>query len=275
MCISFVLFVHAASAQPFAALDDGFYCVVGTFSLPQNAIAFRKSLISKGMQVQIGKDVVTGFHYVHLGKAPNKENAVTNALLLRAQASFSDAWVKCVGTDPEQRVTPDSTIVQYREPVVSLSSARTPTVTHVEVSASNTMRYLRDKLTVLDHVYFFTDASVLEPESKDELNSLLQLLEANPHYRIRLHGHSNGNKRGKIISPGEDLFSLEGATETFGTANELAAKRAGVIKQFLVNNGIAENRIETMSWGGDKPIYNKRSEDAKKNLRVEVEILRD
>ncbi|HEY0744041.1 MAG TPA: OmpA family protein [Chryseosolibacter sp.] len=270
-----LLLYGRATGQVIHTLDDGYYCVVGTFQFTQNALAFKQSVIARGISVEIGKDIATGFNYVHLGKASSKENAVTSALLLRKQTSFSDAWVKRVGAEPDQSaaVASDSTIVQVSERLVSLSSAQRPVMTQVEVGSNNTMRYLLNKLTVLDHVYFFTDASVLEPESQDELTTLLQLLESNATYRIRLHGHSNGNKRGRIISPGENLFSLEGATETFGTAKELAAKRAGVIKQFLVKNGIAEDRIETISWGGDKPRYNKRSEDAKKNLRVEVEIL--
>ena len=46
------------------------------------------------------------------------------------------------------------------------------------------------------------------PESKYELNSLLQLMNENSRYRISLHGHTNGNYTGKIFDgrPREKLL---------------------------------------------------------------------
>jgi outer membrane protein OmpA-like peptidoglycan-associated protein len=137
------------------------------------------------------------------------------------------------------------------------------------------VRYAKGDINVLYNVYFYNDASVMQPESRYELNNLLEMMQENLHYRIRLHGHSNGNYTGKIFEPGSDknLFDFKGATETFGSAKELSFKRASVIKQYLVSNGIGEDRIEIKSWGGKKPLYDKNSANAKKNVRVEVEIL--
>ena len=115
------------------------------------------------------------------------------------------------------------------------------------------------------------------PESKYELNSLLQLLQENPKYRIRLHGHTNGNYHGKIISmgPEKNFFSLTGSVQRAGTAKELSYDRAEIVKEYLVSQGIQPDRMELKGWGGRRPIYDKNSSNAKRNVRVVVEILED
>jgi outer membrane protein OmpA-like peptidoglycan-associated protein len=137
------------------------------------------------------------------------------------------------------------------------------------------IRYRKGDIQTLYNVYFFNDASIMLPESKYELNSLLTMMEENPKYRIKLHGHTNGHYHGKIISSGSDrnLFSLTGSVQSIGSAKDLSGQRAGVIKEYLVTNGISADRIEVKSWGGKRPLYDKHSVNAKKNVRVEVEIL--
>jgi outer membrane protein OmpA-like peptidoglycan-associated protein len=113
------------------------------------------------------------------------------------------------------------------------------------------------------------------PESKYEINSLLQMMQENPAYKIRLHGHTNGNYTGKIIVMGENknFFSLTGSKSTQGSAKDLSQSRAEIIKEYLVANGIDGSRVEVKAWGGKRPIYDKHSANAKRNVRVEVEIL--
>lgn len=139
------------------------------------------------------------------------------------------------------------------------------------------IRYHRGDVRTLYNVYFYNDAVIMLPESKYELNSLVLMMQENPNYRIRLHGHSNGNHSGKILALGPDknFFDMEGTVQGQGSAKELSGQRAGVIKEYLVTNGIAADRVEVKAWGGKKPIFDKHSVNAKKNVRVEVEILND
>ncbi len=139
------------------------------------------------------------------------------------------------------------------------------------------IRYHRGDIQTLFHVYFYNDAVIMLPESKYELNSLLQMMQENPELKIRLHGHSNGNHSGKILAlgPNKNFFDMEGTVQGQGSAKELSGQRAGVIKEYLVTNGIAAERIEVKAWGGKKPIFDKHSVNAMKNVRVEVEILND
>jgi outer membrane protein OmpA-like peptidoglycan-associated protein len=139
------------------------------------------------------------------------------------------------------------------------------------------VRYHKGDVATLYHVYFYNDAALMLPESKYELNSLLQMMQEEKNYRVRLHGHTNGSYHGKIIlmGPAKNFFSLEGSTRSVGSAKDLARARAEVIREYLVANGIDAGRIEIKSWGGKKPIYDKHSANAKKNVRVEVEILQE
>jgi outer membrane protein OmpA-like peptidoglycan-associated protein len=139
------------------------------------------------------------------------------------------------------------------------------------------VRYNKGDIATLYSVFFYNDAAIMLPESKYELNSLLQMMQENPGYRIRLHGHTNGNYTGKIVMMGDNksFFSLDGSKKTTGTAKDLSKARAEIIKEYLVTNGIDGARIEVKAWGGKRPIYDKHSANAKRNVRVEVEILED
>jgi len=137
-------------------------------------------------------------------------------------------------------------------------------------------RYHKGDIVVMYNVYFYNDATIMLPVSKYELNSLLEMMQENPNYRIRLHGHTNGKWHGKIISLGPDknFFAVtDESKRSNGSANKLSGIRAETIRQYLIEEGIDGGRIETKAWGGKRPLYEEHSLSAKKNIRVEVEIL--
>jgi outer membrane protein OmpA-like peptidoglycan-associated protein len=137
------------------------------------------------------------------------------------------------------------------------------------------VRLHRGDIAVLYNVYFYNDAAVMVPESKYELNKLLKMMQDNPTYAITLHGHTNGNNHGKIISMGnsKDFFTLNSDVKNgFGSAKELSRARAQVIKDWLVSNNIAAERVVVQPHGGKRMIHDKNGPNAKRNVRVEVEI---
>ena len=138
-------------------------------------------------------------------------------------------------------------------------------------------RMVKGDIATLYNIFFYNDAAVMIPESKYELNKLLQMMQENPKYRLMLHGHTNGNGRGKIIyvGPNKDYFSItkDDVIKESGSAKELSGARAQVIKDWLVSQGISQNRIETKSWGGVRMLHDKDSQHARRNVRVEVEVL--
>lgn len=139
-------------------------------------------------------------------------------------------------------------------------------------------RLKKGDIAIMYNVYFFKDASIMRPESRFEVNSLLDMLNENTKYKIRLHGHTNGNAAGKVISMGknsESFFALDDTREGFGSAKQLSEERATIIRDYLIKNGIDAKRMEIRAWGGKKPIHDKMSARAVENVRVEVEILED
>jgi outer membrane protein OmpA-like peptidoglycan-associated protein len=137
------------------------------------------------------------------------------------------------------------------------------------------VRLQKGDIAIMYNVYFFKDAAVMRPESRYEVNNLLELLVENPGYRIRIHGHTNGNATGKIIRMGKpgNFYSLSETKDGFGSAKKLSEERALIIREYLVSSGIALDRMEIKAWGGKKPLFDKNSVRAVENVRVEIEIL--
>jgi outer membrane protein OmpA-like peptidoglycan-associated protein len=140
------------------------------------------------------------------------------------------------------------------------------------------VRLHKGDVAVMFNVLFYRDAAVMRPESRYEIQSLRDMMKENPKYKIRIHGHTNGNATGKIITLPEgstEFFSLKDTKEGFGTAKALSEERAIAIKNFLINDGIEADRMDIKAWGGKRPLYDKMGNRAQENVRVEIEILED
>ena len=137
------------------------------------------------------------------------------------------------------------------------------------------VRLQKGDIAIMYNVFFFKDAAIMRPESRYEVNNLLDLLNENPSYKIRIHGHTNGNASGKIIRMGEpeNFYSLAGTKQGAGSAKKLSEERALVIKEYLISSGVSADRMQVKAWGGKKPIHDKHAVRANENVRVEIEIL--
>jgi len=140
------------------------------------------------------------------------------------------------------------------------------------------VRLKKGDFAVMYNVYFFKDAGIMRPESKYEVNSLLDMLKENPKYKIKIHGHTNGNSHGKVISMGDskNFFGITAdVKEGFGSAKKLSEERALVIQNYLISQGVDPSRMQVKAWGGKKPVYEEEHALASANVRVEIEILED
>jgi len=139
------------------------------------------------------------------------------------------------------------------------------------------IRLRKGDIVVMYNVFFYKDAAVMMPESRFEVDALQSMMMENPKCKIRIHGHTNGNGSGKIISMGvsKNFFSLDDTKEGIGSAKALSDARASVIRDYLINGGVEPERMEVKAWGGKKALYDKDSPKAKENVRVEVEILEE
>ena len=168
--------------------------------------------------------------------------------------------------------------VKIDEPLASgepnVSKESDVTVVNFELT-----RHRKGDVLTMYHVYFYNDAAIMKPESKFELNSLLSMLKENENLEIRIHGHTNGNAPGKIIKLKEDDNNLFEVTanniEDYGSAKELSWERSAIIAKYLINEGIDGKRMQMKGWGGKKMLHDKKDAQAKRNVRVEIEILKD
>lgn len=137
------------------------------------------------------------------------------------------------------------------------------------------VRLQKGDIAVMYNVYFFKDAAIMRPESRYEINNLLAMMNENEAYKILIHGHTNGGAAGEIITMGDskNFFSLSNTKDGRGSAKKLSEERAEVIREYLIDQGIAEDRMEIKAWGGKRPLYDKHHSLAQSNVRVEIEIV--
>lgn len=138
-------------------------------------------------------------------------------------------------------------------------------------------RMKKGDASVMYHVSFYKDAVVMTASSKEEVDELVQMMKTNPGYRIKIHGHCNGNNQRKIISLGEkkNYFDIQGSNEINGSAKDLSRLRAEAIQSYLVENGIDKKRTDVYAWGGSNMLVPETSTSARLNDRIEIEITAD
>ncbi|HEY5825341.1 MAG TPA: OmpA family protein [Cyclobacteriaceae bacterium] len=125
------------------------------------------------------------------------------------------------------------------------------------------------------NVRFFQNSAILQPDSKNELDGLAELMKENTKYKIKIHGHCNGEKSRDIVSKGgsTNFFATDAANvKASATAKELTVLMAEIVKEYLVSQGIDTDRISTKGEGGKQAIYPSNSTLAARNERVEIEI---
>jgi outer membrane protein OmpA-like peptidoglycan-associated protein len=187
---------------------------------------------------------------------------------------------------PETPITLVCETFGYQEQVIVLDYADPGKIPGAEQNSEGvwivpfTLNHLKKAdISVLNDVSFYKDAVIMTAPSKYELDELVAMLNNYPTYKIKIHGHTNGNEKSlRIIKPGSsnNYFDMNQTSSVNGSAKELSRLRAETIKSYLIDNGIEKNRIETYGWGGAAMLAKiGTSAGAKVNNRIEIEILAD
>lgn len=112
-----------------------------------------------------------------------------------------------------------------------------------------------DQIIELADIQFEMDEAKLNLDSEKSLLEFATFLKDNDSVKIELRGHTNN------VPPHE-------------YCDKLSENRAHAVKTYLVNNGIAANRITANGYGKRLPIAsNDTSKGRESNQRVEVKIL--
>jgi len=111
------------------------------------------------------------------------------------------------------------------------------------------------RTVVLKNVFFDTDKYDLKPESKTELNKLVQLLNDNPGIKIEISGHTDnqGTTQDNIV---------------------LSKNRAKAVYDYLVRAGISADRLSYKGYGESQPIAPNDTEEGRAlNRRTEFKVM--
>ncbi len=86
-----------------------------------------------------------------------------------------------------------------------------------------------------DRVFFAVDQSTISADAREVLAKQAAWLMENPEYTAIIEGHAD-----------------EQGTREYNLA--LGARRASAVQSFLVEQGVAANRLRTVSYGKERPI---------------------
>ena len=105
-----------------------------------------------------------------------------------------------------------------------------------------------------EDVHFDFDRYSLRPEATRALDEAIATLQANPNLTIEIEGH----------------------TCNIGTAEynlALGNRRATAVREYLVSRGVSGDRLNTVSYGEERPKYdNNREETRRLNRRAALTV---
>lgn len=108
---------------------------------------------------------------------------------------------------------------------------------------------------ILKNIFFEFGKSTLKPESYDELDNVIKLLENNETLRIEISGHTDN-------------------VGSHSSNQRLSEARAKAVVDYLVKKDISKSRLEYKGYAFDQPIAPNNTEEGRaQNRRVEFKIL--
>ena len=111
------------------------------------------------------------------------------------------------------------------------------------------------RATLTNPVMFEFDRSELTADDVARLDAKIPLLNANPGLRLRVAGHTD--------SRGSDEYNMA-----------LGQRRAASAKRYLTQHGIDQGRVETVSFGEERPAATGTDDSSMaQNRRAEFEII--
>ena len=108
---------------------------------------------------------------------------------------------------------------------------------------------------VIEGIYFASGKATIRTKSRGALNKVVETLEKYPEIRLEISGHTDD-------TGSKDLNM------------ELSQARADAVKDYLVEKGIDESRLETKGYGPENPVAdNKTKAGRAKNRRIEFKTI--
>jgi len=120
----------------------------------------------------------------------------------------------------------------------------------------SSVQVTEDRIVLLEMVFFDTDSDAIDPQSYPVLNQVASVLRAHAGItRVRIEGHTDNR--------GDSNYN-----------RDLSQRRAASVVRYLVERGIAPDRLESAGFGPDRPIADNGSRAGRaENRRVEFHIV--
>ncbi|MEH6581013.1 MAG: peptidoglycan-associated lipoprotein Pal [Halioglobus sp.] len=111
---------------------------------------------------------------------------------------------------------------------------------------------MREAAMAVGNVFYFEfDSSTLTPQAREALDAHIVLLKSNDQ-TVRLEGHTD-----------------ERGTREYNMA--LGERRANAVRDYMAGSGVANYRVESVSYGEEQPVgYGSGESNWSQNRRVEL-----
>ena len=149
--------------------------------------------------------------------------------------------VACSGSDPKED-----------EEAAAAAAAAAAAKEQAAAQAAAEQRRLEEAAALVGNVFYFDfDSYTLRPDAVEALDAHIALLQTSDR-NVRLEGHTD-----------------ERGTREYNMA--LGERRANAVRDYMVANGVASYRIETVSYGEERPVaYGSGETNWAQNRRVEL-----
>lgn len=112
-----------------------------------------------------------------------------------------------------------------------------------------------DKIELKDKVYFAFNKATIMAQSFEMLKEVATAIKSKPTIKIRIEGHTDNKGKAKYNK-------------------DLSEKRAKAVREFLIKEGVAPDRMIAIGYGAEKPIADNGTEEGRDlNRRVEFIII--
>jgi outer membrane protein OmpA-like peptidoglycan-associated protein len=114
-----------------------------------------------------------------------------------------------------------------------------------------------EQIKLKESVEFESDSAVISDSSKGLLDEVVQVMKDHPEIeKVRVAGYTDSEGKRKLNK-------------------QLSHERAAAVKQYLIDHGIAADRVSSKGYGASRPIASNKTEAGRaENRRVEIHILR-
>ncbi len=139
--------------------------------------------------------------------------------------------------EDKQGVTPSDAVITGTIPKETITEKEL-----ARLQPSDTMSVIKELQTKIRDIFFDFDSYEIRDDAKPILKEAASILLKNKNIKVIIEGHCD-----------------ERGTNEYNLA--LGDRRAGAVREYLVSLGVDSKRIDTISYGEEKPVCNEQTEE--------------